>query len=473
MLNLNDVLIAIAGENSWNADSPISEFVIDSRQATPNSLFIALPGEHANGHDFISSAFANGAQFSLIDREMPSEHTILDLRKGKVDPSAQLPSPPVCLLVDDALTALQSVASYWRDKFDLRVIGITGSVGKSSTKELTASILSSRFVTLKSAGNMNNEIGLPLTLLKLRPEHEITVLEMGFYVLGEIKLLCDIAKPQVGVITNIGTVHAERAGSQEIIAKGKAELVKALPPAPHGIAILNIDDPWVKGMGSQTKADIFYYGLSPEADLWADEVTGLGLKGIRCRLHYQGEALYIKAPLIGRHSVYTLLRASAVALSEGMNWEDIVYGLRESKVQLRLSTVKTASGALLLDDTYNASPPSTLAALNLLHDLEGHKIAVLGDMLELGQYEHQGHVMVGIRAAEVADGIVLVGERSKITVKAAISAGFLANNIHWFADATHAAEYLRSTLKEGDIALIKGSHSMQMDKIVSILEEKN
>ncbi|MFH1446550.1 MAG: UDP-N-acetylmuramoyl-tripeptide--D-alanyl-D-alanine ligase [Chloroflexota bacterium] len=473
MLNLNDVLIAISGENLWNANFPVSEFVIDSRQATLNSLFVALSGEHADGHDFISSAFANGSQFSLIDREVLSDHSILDLRKGKTDPTAQLPQPPFCLRVDDALTALQSVASYWREKSNLRVVGITGSVGKSSTKELTASVLSKRFVTLKSAGNMNNEIGLPLTLLKLRPEHEIAVLEMGFYVIGEIKLLCAIAKPQVGVITNIGTVHAERAGSQEVIAKGKAELVKALPPAPQGIAILNIDDPWIKKMASQTKASIFYYGLSPEADLWADEVTGLGLKGIHCRLHYQGETLYLKAPLIGRHSVYTLLRAAAVALSEGMNWEEIVYALQESKVQLRLSTVKTPNGALLLDDTYNASPPSTLAALNLLHDLEGYKIAVLGDMLELGQYEHQGHVMVGIRAAEVADEIVLVGERSKITVKAAISVGFLANKIHWFADATQATEYLRFTLKEGDVALIKGSHSMQMDKIVSILEEEN
>ncbi len=472
MLTLADVFNALKVESPSQGDFPISEFVIDSRQATEGSLFIALPGEHVDGHDYVNNAFSRGSNFALIDHEIETDYPILDLRNGKVEQTLLEGVSPRCLLVNNTLTALQTIAAYWRKQFNVRVVGITGSVGKSSSKDLIASVLSRRFITLKSQGNMNNEIGLPLSLLKLLPEHEIAVLEMGFYVLGEIKLLCDIAKPQVGVITNIGTVHAERAGSQEIIARGKAELIQALPPAPEGLAILNYDDPFVRDMASLSKARVFYYGMKSHADLWADEIEGLGLDGIRCQLHYKGEKLNVKAPLIGRHSVYTLLRAVSVALQEGMNWEWILYALQSSKVQLRISTVKTTNGALLIDDTYNASPASTLAALNLLNDLEGRKVAVLGDMLELGQYEQQGHEMVGIRAAEVADEIVLVGERSKIALEAAKSAMFNTHKLHWFASPEEAAVYLEHVLKEGDTTLVKGSHSMQMDKIVSALEEK-
>ena len=245
------------------------------------------------------------------------------------------------------------------------------------------------------------------------------VLEMGFYVPGEIKFLCDLAQPSVGVLTTIGTVHAERAGSQEDIARGKSELVQALPPAPDGVAILNYDDDLVRAMASQTEAKVFYYGLNPEADLWADQVEGLGLEGIKFRLNFQGETIHLKVPLIGRHSVHTVLRAAAVGLVEGLSWDEIGRGLRSEHTQLRLVAVRSTSGALILDDTYNASPKSMLADLNLLEEMEGRKIAVLGDMLELGRYEHQGHMKVGIRAAQVADVLVTVGEKAKIIANAA------------------------------------------------------
>lgn len=472
MLILRHVIKSLTGELLLNGKQPISEVVIDSRMVTENSLFVAIPGERVDGHDFVDGAFESGASFALIEHEIASQHPIIDLRSGSIDPATKI-EPPASILVENSIISLQKMAGYWREQFNPRVIGITGSVGKSSTKELAASVLSRRFITLKSAGNMNNEIGLPLSLMKLRPEHEVAVLEMGFYVPGEIKLLCDIAKPQVGLVTNIGEVHAERAGSIETIAKGKAELIEALPAAPEGLAILNHDDPLVKHMSALTKARVFYYGLTPESHLWADEVEGLGLEGIRCRLHYQGESIYVKAPLMGRHSVYTLLRAAAIALLEGMNWEWIVYALQSSKVQLRLSTVRSTNGALLIDDTYNASPASTLAALNLLHDLEGRKVAVLGDMLELGQYERQGHEKVGIRAAEVADEIVLIGERSKVTQEAILSTGFKAEKVHWFEDALAAAAYLETVLIEGDTTLIKGSHSMHMDQIIAALEVRS
>src|SRR5512138_2494824 len=238
MLTLADAIEALTNVRPL-ATTVITEAVIDSRQIIPGSMFVAIPGENADGHDFIGEAFRRGASFALIQRDMDASFRTLDLRSvTSVDafPHDDL-VPPLCLRVDNTVTALQQIARYWRRKLNLRVIGITGSVGKSTTKEMIAEVLSTRYRTLKSPGNLNNEIGLPLTLLRLSDGHQRAVLEMGFYVPGEIAFLCDIAQPQVGVVTNIGTVHAERAGSQENIFLGKAELVQALPPSPEGVAI--------------------------------------------------------------------------------------------------------------------------------------------------------------------------------------------------------------------------------------------
>ena len=288
----------------------ITEAAIDSRQVIPGSLFVALPGERADGHEFVGAAFQKGASYALIQRDVDASCRTLDLRSPL--PADSTFEPPLCLRVDNSLAALQQIARFWRRKLDLRVIGITGSVGKSSTKEMVAEVLGQRYRTLKSPGNLNNEIGLPLTMLRLGSGYERAVLEMGFYVPGEISFLCDIAQPVIGIVTNIGTVHAERAGSQEAIFLGKSELVQALPP--EGIAILNFDDPWVRKMEEKTRARLFFYGLSSEADLWADNIQGLGLEGIRFNLHYQNETLNVRVPLIGRHSVHTALRAAAAGL---------------------------------------------------------------------------------------------------------------------------------------------------------------
>jgi UDP-N-acetylmuramoyl-tripeptide--D-alanyl-D-alanine ligase len=296
---------------------------------------------------------------------------------------------------------------------------------------------------------------------------------MGFYVPGEIEFLCDIAKPQVGVITNIGTVHAERAGSQETIARGKAELVESLPPGPEGVAILNYNDPLVRDMAQVTNARVFFYGLDPEADLWADHIEGLGLDGIRFRLHYQGETIHLKVPMIGRHSVHTALRAAAVGLVEGLSWQEITNGLHEGHMQLRLMAVRSKKDALLLDDTYNASPKSMLAALNLLDELEGRKIAVLGDMLELGRYEHQGHEKVGIRAAEVADILMTVGTLGKIMAESALQSGMREEQVYVFEDSDQVIKFLEEFLQAKDVVLVKGSHGMRMDRIVAALEERS
>src|ERR1041384_3900699 len=474
MLTLADALEALTNFRPI-ATTVITEAVIDSRQVIPGSLFVAIPGEKADGHDFIEEAFRRGASFALIQRDVDASFRTFDLRSvSSIDSLLREDLlPPMCLRVENTVTALQQIARFWRRKLDLRVIGITGSVGKSTTKEMIAEVLSTRYRTLKSPGNLNNEIGLPLTMLRLSPGYQRAVMEMGFYVPGEIAFLCDIALPQVGVVTNVGTVHAERAGSQEAIARGKAELVQALPQAPEGVAVLNFDDPFVRQMEEKTKARVFFYGLSREANLWADNVVGLGLEGIRFRLHYEGETLHARIPLIGRHSVHTALRAAAVGIVEGMNWQEILEGLNQGHTQLRLAAVRSQNGALLLDDTYNASPESMLAALNLLDELDGRKVAVLGEMLELGPYERGGHEMVGLRTAQVANVLLTLGERAHMIADAARRAGMKKTSVIEFDDLDTLVEWLKANLTEKDSVLIKGSHGLRMDRITTLLEARS
>ncbi len=474
MLTIADAIEALTNIRP-STSTVITEAVIDSRQVIPGSMFVAIPGEKTDGHDYIGEAFQRGASFALIQRDMDASHRIVDLRSlpSTVSISDANLAAPVCLRVENTVTALQQIARFWRRKMNVRVIGVTGSVGKSTTKEMIAEVLITRYRTLKSPGNLNNEIGLPLTLLKLSQGHQRAVMEMGFYVPGEIAFLCDLALPQVGVVTNVGTVHAERAGSQEAIARGKAELVQALPPAPEGVAILNFDDAWVRKMEEKTKARVFFYGLSHEAHLWADQVEGLGLDGIRFRIHYQGETLHVKIPLIGRHSVHTALRAAAVGLAEGMNWQEILEGLSQGHTQLRLAAVRSETGALLLDDTYNASPESMLAALNLLDELDGRKIAVLGDMLELGPYERGGHEMVGLRAAQVAGVLLTLGERARMIAEAARRAGMKKSSVLEFEQLEPVVDWLNTNLSPSDVVLIKGSHGLRMDRITNMLEVRS
>jgi UDP-N-acetylmuramoyl-tripeptide--D-alanyl-D-alanine ligase len=481
VLTLADILEALTGIRPSTATTVVNGGTVDSRQVDPGSLFVALRGEHHDGHEFVDEAFKAGAGFAIIAQDMSHQFPVLDLSQP-IDSQAlskQLSSleGAFCLRVSDPIRALQQVAKFWRNKLDVQVIGITGSVGKSTTKEVLAEVLSQRYCTLKNKGNLNNEIGLPLTMLSLTEEHERAVLEMGFYVPGEIKLLCDLSSPRIGIVTMIGTVHASRAGSQEEIARGKSELVQALPA--HGYAVLNFDDPLVRKMADQTKAHVFFYGMEPTADLWADNVESLGLEGIRFLLHYRqnksypAEVLQLRVPLIGRHSIQTALRAAAVGLVDGLTWQEIVSGLRMASNELRLIAVRTKNGAVILDDTYNASPESMLAALNLLQDLDGRKVAVLGDMLELGQYEQRGHEKVGIRAAEVVDELITLGERGRMIAEAAMDEGLPVNKINSFDQVDQVIEYLKPNLHADDVVLVKGSNMMRMDRIVSALEEQS
>ncbi len=477
MLTLGLIIEALTGYPSAGGPQIITDAAIDSRLIIPGSLFAALKGERSDGHYYVSEAFARGAIAALVEQDLPPgphgrPFNTLDLRQPVTFEQAARLEPPVCLRVDSTLAALQVAAGYWRRRLNVRVIGVTGSVGKTTSKELIAAVLGTRYRTLKTEGNYNNEIGLPLMLLKLTDAHERAVLEMGFYQVGEIALLCDLARPHVGVVNNVYAVHLERAGSMEAILQGKGELVEALPPAPDGVAVLNLDDPRVMSMRPRTPARVFTYGLDPAADLWADRIESQGLGGIRFHLHHRQETLHLRVPLLGQHSVHTALRAAAVGLVEGLTWQEIIDGLQSiGAAQLRLVAVKGLGGSVILDDSYNASPESTIAALNLLSEIEGRRIAVLGDMLELGAYEAPAHRLVGARAREVADRLVTVGSRARLIAEEARSAGLPARSIIEFETTDEALSYLRGLIGEGDVVLFKASRGLRFDRLVRELGE--
>ncbi len=470
VLTLADVIQGLGQARPTGLEMPVRP-VLDSRKAEPGTFFLAFKGEKADGHDYVAQAFANGALAALVEREVDVPGAqVLDLTAGA--PLPQELRPPLLIRVPQVLGALQGLAAFWRQQFTPRVVGITGSVGKTTTKELVARVLAQRYRVLRSQGSFNNEIGLPLTLLELTPEYDYVVLEMGMYVRGDIRALAQIARPHIGVLTVVEAVHAERAGRLGDIALGKQELVESLPPAPEGVAILNCDDPRVCIMAGATQARVFYYGLADVADLWADRVESLGLEGIRMRLHYGKETIYLRVPLLGQHSVHTVLRATAVGLVEGLTWEEIVQGLRAPGPQLRLVTVRGIRGSLVIDDTYNASPPSTLAALNLLQDLHGRRIAVLGDMLELGDYEEEGHRKVGCRAAAVVQVLITVGQRARWIAEEARICGLDPSSIFAFDTADEAIAWLQAQVQAQDVILVKGSHAMHLDQVVEALSEE-
>ncbi len=478
MLTLGDLYEALTGIKPSGSESvawlnePITRVAIDSRQVIPCSVFFALKGEALDGHQFIGDALARGA-IAIVGnaraRELGFGGSLTLIDVAGLQPNLSLAAGSVpCFITQDSLLALQQFAGFWRRKFpNVQVIGVTGSIGKTSTKELIWAVLKQRYRTLKSEGNLNSETGLPLTLFQLNERHERAVLEMGMYARGEIAALCKIAEPKVGVVTLVAPIHLERLGTIENIAAAKAELPEALPP--DGWAVLNGDDARVRAMREKTRAQVITFGLDSSNDVWANEIESHGLEGVEFVLHHHETELHVRVPLLGQHSVHTALAAAAVGLVQGLSWEEILNGLHDVSAQLRLIAVPGKNGITLLDDTYNASPPSTLSALNLLSELSGRKVAVLGDMRELGEFEAEGHKLVGIRAAEVANLILAVGALGKLIGDAARDAGHA--EVLYAANNREAISVLERVTQPGDIVLIKGSRGAQMEEIVQAMAQ--
>lgn len=457
MLTIDEITSAVGGRLSGEASrgAEVTSVVVDSRQATPGALFVAFRGQKHDGHDFVLEAFAKGARVAMVER-VP--RAVLSISE---------PGSLPLIEVGNSLAALHDLAGYWRSKLSPRVVAVTGSVGKTTTKEVIASVLGDRLRVARSEGNLNTEIGMPLMLLRATPRDEVLVVEMGMYALGEIRTLAQLARPDIGIVTNVGPTHLERLGSLENIALAKRELVEELPR--DGVAVLNFDDPRVRAMSAACKGRVVYYGLEAAADFWATNPVSRGLRGIEFDLHHGGEQVHVRTLLLGLHSVHAALAASAVAHQFGMSLDETAAALHEVSPTLRLIVESGINGSTLIDDSYNASPASTLAALNLLTELEGRKVAVLGDMRELGTYSEEGHRLVGRRAADVVEVLVAVGALGSIIGQEALALGKDPKSVFIAPTNDEAVQQLTSVLRPGDVVLIKGSRGMQMETIVEAL----
>ena len=460
MLTLAEVITATRGElrGARPSDLRFSRVVVDSRQIAPGACFVALKGQKHDGHAFVAQALALGAAGALVER-IPADCLWAN------DPQAE--GPPL-VLVPSTTEALADMARFALDQHpQLEVVGITGSLGKTTTKEVVAGVLASRRSVLKSEGNLNSEIGLPMTVLNgLNRPHQIAVLEMAMYGLGDIRLLARLARPRVGVVTAVLPVHLERLGTIENIQAAKQELVEELPEN-NGVAVLNADDPRVAEMAFATQARVVRYGVSEAADVRAESIQSQGLRGVEFDLLAGGKRRKVRLPLLGAHSVHAALAATAVALEEGLTPSEIAEALHELTPVLRLLVVEGINGSRIIDDSYNASPESVLAALNLLRELPGRrKVAVLGDMLELGSEEGPGHRRVGTRAASVVDRLITLGSRSAVTAEEARRAGLRAEQVVEAASHEEIVDQLRSWLRPGDDVLVKGSLAMGMSAVV-------
>ena len=371
--------------------------------------------------------------------------------------------------VADPLAALWAVATGWRRRFEPLVVGVTGSIAKTSTKEAVASVLATRFRTLRNEGNLNNEIGLPLTLMRLGPEHEAAVLEMGMYVGGEIADLARMAQPRIGVITAVQPVHLARIGSLEAIEAAKGELLEALPP--DGRAILNADDPIVRRMGHRSAARSLTYGFAADADVGADAVASAGLDGMRFILRAEGARRPVSIPTLGRLSVHNALAGAAVGLVAGLSLDEIATGLETGWSAAHRVQLVRIGGVTLVDDTYNASPRSVVAALDLLAGLPGRRGAVLGEMLELGEAADEGHRAVGEAAARTVDWLVVVGDGAAGIAEGAQAAGLAPARIVRVRDAESALEAIPPRLRDGDVVLVKASRGIGLDRLVDGLQD--
>jgi UDP-N-acetylmuramoyl-tripeptide--D-alanyl-D-alanine ligase len=347
----------------------------------------------------------------------------------------------------------------------MRVIGVTGSVGKTSTKELVWQVVSRRFHAIRNVGSLNSETGLPMTLLAIDDAPEIAVLEMAMYVPGDIGLLCRIARPQIGIVTNVGISHLARAGSLQAIIDAKAELPESLPAG--GLAILNFDDPNVRGMAARSPAPVLTFGLQAGADVRADDVVSHGLAGQSFVLHYGGRSAPVKSQVIGRHRLPNLLAAAAAGIGVGMDLDEIADTLTGAGAEVRLRIIAGPGGSTIIDDTYNASPASVIGALNLLAEMPGRRLALLGDMRELGELEVSAHREVGECAARCCDALYVVGDLGRVIGEAAQAAGL--QSVRALDDKDQAVRELQPALTEGDYLLVKASRVLELDVAVAQL----
>jgi len=447
---LSKIAAVTAGEPQGGSDIMITGITIDSRLVDSGDLFIAIRGEHFDGHNFISQALAGGAAAVLVDDRL------------------KIPSGIPAVLVRNTLEALGEIAKAHRSRYHVPVIGITGSNGKTSTKDLVASVFEQARTVVKTEGNFNNEVGLPLTLLRISETTEIAVVEMGMRGLGQIRRLAEICRPNIGIVTNVGLTHLEILGDQANIARAKAELIEFLPP--DGLAILNGDDPLVRQMQNQTNARSILYGIESKGlNYRAGEIKILN-NGSQFKVYTDKEIMDIFLAVPGKHNIYNALAAIALARETGIGTGMIKKALAKSQITGKRLKIIKAGNYRVIDDTYNASPASVQAALDVLGEMScGHrKIVVLADMLELGPDAARLHREIGEYAhGKGVESLLAFGDLAREYV-----AGFKSIDsgaAEYFSDKAELIFRLKGLLEPGDLVLVKGSRSMKMEEVVAAL----
>jgi UDP-N-acetylmuramoyl-tripeptide--D-alanyl-D-alanine ligase len=427
---------------------PILGGAADSRLVKPGDLFAAYPGEQTDGNLFVDAALDAGAVFAVCN--VPVSR-----------PGATV------AVVPDTVAAMAALAHEWRQSCPVRVVGITGTVGKTTAKEFTASVLAAGFRTHRSGGNFNSREGLPLALMSLTADHEVSVLEIAMDSRGEIAELCAIADPEIGAVLNVGLTHVSKLGSIEAIQQEKLSLVRSLPR--NGTAILNADDPRVVSEAPLLSCRVITFGQDPAASLRVVRLADRGLEGTDLSLSFAGECRTLRSPLPGAHTVTAVLVGVAAATALGMSFAEAVAAAEAVDFTGRMRLLMSAGGVRIVDDRYNSSPASLAGALGMLgRATGGRRIALLGRMAELGDYEEQEHRRAGAIAARSCDFLAAVGEPCRALVEAAKENGLA--EAHWFEDKNEAAEFVANRMAAGDTVLVKASRSQEFETLIPLLE---
>lgn len=444
--------ISAATSGRWLQRGPARPYAgvsTDSRALDPGCLFVALSGERFDAHEFLRDAAQRGAAGAVVQR-------------GRALPP--LPKAFGLIEVDDTLAALGRLAAFHRRRFQIPIGAVTGSNGKTTTKELVGAILGTRGKVLKTTGNLNNEVGVPLTLLGLDPSHVAAVVEMGMNHPGEIGRLTAMARPDAGLITVVQPAHLGGLGTLEGVAEAKGELFFGL--APDRTAVVNLDDPRIVAVARRAGRAMVTFGRAPDAEVRLAEAQSLGTQGLELSIAYRSKRYRVVLPLLGMHNAQNGCGAFALGVALGIFPEDCVTGLERARAfPRRLNVLSAPGGVTVIDDCYNANPASMQAALSTLADLSrgGRGIAVLGDMLELGNHEEAEHVRLGERAVGSASLVAFFGPRSAAGAKAAASLG---DRVGHFLEIDALLAWLRPQLAPGDVVLVKGSRGMKLERVV-------
>lgn len=452
-MTLKEISVACGGVYYGDEDQyyrEVTGVAIDSRKIETGFLFVPIRGARVDGHNFIPQVMEAGALCSLSEKRLES---------------ADYPY----ILVDSCELALKMIAEHYRKALNIKVVGITGSVGKTSTKEMIASVLEQKYHVLKTDGNFNNEIGLPLTIFRIREEHQVAVLEMGINSFGEMERLARMARPDICVITNIGICHLENLRNREGVLKAKTEMFKFMNPS--GTVILNGDDDMLATVQTVNGKKPYFFGLTTERDIYATDIKNLGLKGTSCHIHTPNTQIQAVISIPGSHMVYNALAGATVGYALGLNADEIKRGMEALVPVSGRNNIIETDQVLIIDDCYNANPISMKASLDVLSFSLNRKVAILGDMFELGKDEVKLHHEVGAYAASKGINLICcIGGLSRATAKGASSAEKNVRVLYFETKAEFLNE-MNSLIQKEDTILVKASHGMEFPEIVEKLQQ--